>query len=722
MTSNNKENIFESTATNLVVVESKSKKNVSFDVNQQMNPENKSKKSDTNGNNKKNSRRKIIEIIDNLANPSEFMKSLDEVIVKSIYDNLDEKQKNEKICKDFNQNRKTIMRKSLLGSIIPTEQFLLVSENNVPELVMPSKHKMKLKFSTPKSTVNRIGLFSQTDLCFGAHGSYVLNVPALKYAKGYLGNTPVIYGPGTHVVHCDNFKKIKERDLVDISELYICHENIHIIRIPHGKIAKITIGHMPFFLVPREDNKPYVFKENIFNFDARLVDITSGFIEHGNYRIFQIPNDKIAKVWFGSKPAFLTGENDPLVFDDPSLRFEKKDDNELFENTSEPYICHGSLKRIIPKTGQIAITYENGTLRIYYPEEKPILIDSNNHSFNSFLKINLQTIQFPSQKTVISRRQMAADAAKTKTKDDDLDMNEINYNVYRTCDGLPIGVKLLVVFEIEDPETTLKKMASDDIIDHIEKIVEADMGSVIQESSSTDFLRSNDTTIKNEDQDDKYVAFFRNLQDKVKNKLREDFKINGIRLEKLTIETPKVLLKSLANKIAEFSLLASEVRAKENVLDKKMIIAEKEAKLKAIESQIANKQENDNIRANALAKANAEREIAKTAMLSDREKKEMELNFEKEKRLMEINIDKQNQEIQLSVERQKLEILEKRAKIYNENPNLYEKEMLEIKAKSVSGINTMVLSPECANTIYPYNLFPASQINEKIKNNVPRNY
>ena len=74
------------------------------------------------------------------------------------------------------------------------------------------------------------------------------------------------------------------------------------------------------------------------------------------------------------------------------------------------------------------------------------MIRNNNHSFEGFLQTNIQTIQFPSNETI--KRRIKEDRDKND-KDD-----EINYEVFRTSDGLPIGVKILVIYEIENPDLT----------------------------------------------------------------------------------------------------------------------------------------------------------------------------------------------------------------------------------------------------------------------------
>ena len=120
------------------------------------------------------------------------------------------------------------------------------------------------------------------------------------------------------------------------------------------------------------------------------------------------------------------------------------------------------------------------------------------------------------------------------------------YEEFRTKDGMPIGVKLLVVYSITDPKKLLQQLNKDKIVEHIENLVVADMGAVIQQCSSSDFQNTSQTKTMPDVYDNMLnraqgphpsngQEFVKHLQDSVKNKLSSDFKEYGIKLDRINI-------------------------------------------------------------------------------------------------------------------------------------------------------------------------------------------
>ena len=625
----------------------------------------------------------IIRLLKDLAFPHEYLIPFDRAIIKSSLASDAAAEQISNIVKEFNLGRKTIMSQSSLGTRIEPDEFRLVSLNNKPELVPPSKDPYRKQIFVFPNKTKELGNHKQTKLFFGAYGSYVVNVPIGKIALAWKGNVPIMLGTGPHVIHDPNMRKISEENLVDISTSYIKHGTYHILRVPQGHVAKILIKNTPYFLVP--SSEPYIFNEPVIEFEKDLTKLTSGYIAHGNYHIIQVPNNKVAKIWIGSQAYILEADNKPYVYNNPSFRLEPKNENENFESATERVIIHGSIKRLMPRTGEVAITFDNGRLETYGAsiDNEPTMITSANHSFEGFLTINTQTIEFPSQRTRESRHNDAIKAKTTETIHDDINFNDINYEVFRTSDGLPIGVKLLVVFEITDPKITLSKLNQDQIISHIENLVVADMGMVIQSCNSVDFLKSNQTQIKslkNNELDHSAAEFYEHLQDRVKNQLGDDFAKYGIKLVRLNIETPKVLDPTISSKMAEFSLMSTEARAKESVLEKNFIIAKQQATQKATEKQIGQNQENEN----KISQAKADFEATK-----------LSANADLEKRMVDIKI-----------KQIELELAEKKALLFEKYPSLLQFELTKLQMEAVGKIKTMLITDQMAKNIYGLNFGP----------------
>ena len=340
------------------------------------------------------------------------------------------------------------------------------------------------------------------------------------------------------------------------------------------------------------------------------------------------------------------------------------------------------------------------------------MITNVNHVFDRFISINTQTIEFPTEKTRLQRR---------KENPNDLEM--ANYEVFRTNDGLPIGVKLLVVYEIENPGETLKKLAPDQILSHIESIVTADMGMVIQNCGSTDFLKSNQTqarpTLKPTEAGGSPAPsapeFYAHLQDLVKNQLCDDFAKYGIKLIRLNIETPKVLDQKISSEMARFSLMNSEASAKEAVMDRNANISKQQATIEAQQKEIAQRQENANVMAKAqtemnaaklkadakIVEAEAENRMKQMAMQVENSnvtaKAQTEMNSAKLKadaKIVEAEAENRIKEMALQIAKQKGEL-------YRMYPELLQFDLAQIQATALKGISSTIISDTVARNYYP---------------------
>lgn len=630
------------------------------------------------------SENKLITILKDIANPHEYELSFDDVVEHSTLASEDPDEQMRNIIAAYNLDKQSIMTKSVFGKRIDPNKIRIVIKNNVPEAVPPGEYQLRKKlFFSPSTKTKDVGVFRQTSIFIGGYGSYIINVPIGSLALAWKGYKPIILGPGPHVIHDPNLREVKEENIVSINSEYISHGNYHIIRVYPGQIKKIWIDSTPFFLTPQ--NEPYVFNESVFSLeqgDEDIIDLNSGHVTHGNYTIIQVPKGKVAKVWeYATTPKLLEQSDKPYVFTDPSFKFSPKDKHkkELFHDANERIILHGSIKRIMPRTGEVAITYNNGNLVTYGPNKnnEPIVITEINHVFDRFLPVNIQTVAFPSESTIARRTK------ENSTSEKDIDYLDVNYEVFRTSDGLPIGVKVLVVFKITDPELTLAKLSPDNIMPHIENLVVADLGKVVQNCSSTDFLKSNQQASnnnKNKNPMDDYPTisdFYEQMQQKVFKQLCSDFAEYGIELSRLNIETPKILDKTVSNKMAEFSLINTEANAKISVMDKNYDIAKREAEQEANKLQVMQHQKNQQ----TISTAQAEMEATKLRA----ESKKIEA------------------ETEALAQRLLLQVAEERAKLYDDHPGLLQYDLAQIQVNTMKGVSSMIVSPEVASM---YSILP----------------
>jgi len=434
---------------------------------------------------------------------------------------------------------------------VSKEKLLLGHKNQVTELADPKGRRIAVIYNAnPAIIIGYLGTVDKNAPYFGHYGKHVLNVPAGHFAKGLSQNKPVLYGEGPHVILDSTFRFDSQTGFVNQLEPYIQHQTLHILRVPSGKLAK---------------------------------------------------------VWLGSLPKIIESRSEPYVYNDPQFRLVIREDkandknSSFFYNATDRFIEHGSIKRIIPHTGEVAITYNNGILDIRRPPKdgRPIIIDSSTHQFDGFISTSLQTFLFPSEET---KAQVVRDNPRATP-------DEKNMKIFQTRDSLRVGVVLVVAFKITDPDVAITKLGKDGILPHIENIAFADMGKAIQANSAQEVLFSSQTKI---DKDQHSVT----IQDQVRKNLAKDLEEYGVELSRLNIETLKVLDEEIAKKLSGQSVTSAEYTTKQASLVKEYDIKTTEARLKAETENIAVQQRNQALIADAQAKLDKAKREAEAMLIS----------------------------------------------------------------------------------------------------------
>jgi regulator of protease activity HflC (stomatin/prohibitin superfamily) len=591
---------------------------------------------------------------------------LSAVVVGTQLTHQDSRQQAANIVAAFNANVTTsaLTPTSMWGrgERLDPSEFLLVHRNKVAELATFNKRKLATIITGPGTIVEQIGKFQQNAPYFGAHGSYVVNVPQGQYAKVWRGNRPVLLGEGPHVIHdatlkftgatfnpitdfvdqnpasnhihhgsinivrvppgqiakiningkphllehraepyAFNAQNFQFGGLVSQATQHIDHGNMHIIRVPQGQYAKITINGEPRLLKPSAE--PYVFNTPYFVW-GNFVDQTASYIGHGNKHILRVPPGHVGKVTVDGVPHLLESRPEPYEFDTLYFKLEgEKAANgnvSCFEDATKRLIKNGNLKRLIPRTGEVAVTYNNGKLEIISPSEdqQPIMIQSATHDVDeNFLPIGIKTLIFPSEETKKEKRKDNSKATE----------DEVAYEVFTTKDSLRVGVKLMVAYEISDPALAMRRLVSTKgILEHIENCAVVDMGKAIQRCSSQEFLSFYQTKPRNGSEKQAADGMpsappAEHFQDEVKNQLSADLAEYGIKLVRLNIETPKVLDESIAKEMGSQSIATAQASATEATLAVKFNIARQQAQQEAEVARIQQEQRNNNVTSAARA-------------------------------------------------------------------------------------------------------------------------
>jgi len=461
--------------------------------------------------------------------------TLEDIIIESTLIDKDPNKQAMNIINAFNSRVEpgyNAFEKSLFfGYWVNPDQFILGACNQIPEIQLyDGAQKLRRGWYTSfKVNTELIGIIKQTETFFGIYGSYVLNVPPNKYALAWSGLVPKIYGVGPHVIHDPNFYFDKKTGLVDQVTNYITHGSIHILRVLAGYVAKVWIGNQPYLLEYQEN--PYIFNSSLF---------------------------KIIK------------DNDAIFF-----------------NATKELITNGSIKRVMPHTGRVAITYNNGNLEIIFPNEKgPTFITSPTHEVSSFLDTNIQSYTFPSEQEKINR------IKNNKNISDE----RLNNYVFLTSDSLEIGMKLLVSYKIVEPHKTLSLLGEKGILNTVENLASVDMARAVNSLSSQEFLNP----YSNAEKKNQPSYFW----DKILSSFSKELANFGIELVRFNIESPFYIDKEIGKKMSEFATMTAEANAKQGIIERQAKVQEAEAKRDAYTNQI--KQNQINEATISAAKANLE--------------------------------------------------------------------------------------------------------------------
>lgn len=634
---------------------------------------------------------------------------LNEILITAPVDTSPQTQA-ERIVKEFNKNIKLtdscFTESRVRGNQINPGKFILAVRNGIAELHGASTTPIALKLLIKPGQHSRViaNNINQNDKFYGSCGKYVLNVPAGQFALATSGNKPLIYGEGCHVIHDANLKADINTDIQFVSQAdpYIRHSTIHFLRVPIGKYANIKIGAKFYILQGRES--PYIFNDPLFAIlqpqnGVYFYNQSEPYICNGTIHILRIPDGKIAKIWRGAEAFLLHARKEPYVFDDPMFRIEKNSQGQLFFDATARLIKHGSTKRVMPHTGEVAVTYKNGVLEILEPNPgKPYIITLATHEVESFLSIGLETLVFPSEQTKLQRQKDKASA------------EEIAYECFTTRDSVKVGVKLMVAFQIVDPELALKRLTNKEgILKHIENVATVDMGKVIQLCSSQEFLNSNNMQPLKEGQEEQKQKVITNIknknyQDEVTKQLQKDLLEFGIELTRFNIETPKILDQQIASEMAKFSVQSAQINAKMGFMDQQFHIAKRTAEQEATSLQIAQEQKNSATTSQAKA-ALAAVQSKTSAKIAEAEaaKKVAELNAEAEKISIFKKAEAEAAAIKMKAEAEKI-AFELKGAVLHKHPYLYELELAKIKSAALTKATLSLTSQELA-TLFTKNSF-----------------
>lgn len=330
----------------------------------------------------------------------------------------------------------------------------------------------------------------------------------------------------------------------------------------------------------------------------------------------------------------------------------------------------------------LALFNDKGKLKIvddYY------YTDSATETFIGFFDTNAQEIHLPTP-------------SKEKKPDNE------KFIVVTTSDFVEVGIKLSVIFQIENKDKAAKALSRfrdmKAISEHIQDVVNSSMLNIIQKHTSTDYLISHRASapakaeVKLETESGSFTPkpmpvapvldqtpkapFETSEQNQVREALEKDLAKWGITLQNMTIYEAKFLNEELAKKFAEQALTTAITNTKVAVIGQQTLIAQAEAESKKMVDLIDQTRKNTNLVESARAALEAvEFDAQALERKAAAEAKAVLIRAEAEAKAIEMKGSAQNT------------VLEQTATLFEKNPKMHALKLAEASANAISSIRNL---------------------------------
>mmetsp|Transcript_35197 Transcript_35197/g.105126 ORF Transcript_35197/g.105126 Transcript_35197/m.105126 type:complete len:919 (-) Transcript_35197:150-2906(-) len=333
---------------------------------------------------------------------------------------------------------------------------------------------------------------------FFKHGPFnYLRVPRGQLAKvwveaksddGTQSLVPRLLKEGEHYVRSNLFQFI---GLVNASDDYIEHGSVHMLSIPKGSVAKVF-----------HDNKPRLLGEGTHtiestNFEYVGVEslISNPYVVHGTMTILRVTLGNIGLAWNNNEPQFI---------DKPGLyEFDSADFTFVgFKSADERIIELGAKKIVQVFTGEVAVTYSQGELKVL--DNGRHIIESSTHIFERFLSTKQKSIRLmtlhASEKNLRSSRKGkkdSGDGEKSKKKDKSKipcasfdDDKDSDLTICETKDLVKVGIRADVFYSIADPVKCISNIDTEELDDLVRETAVATLTNIIRSTGLNQIAQS----------------------------------------------------------------------------------------------------------------------------------------------------------------------------------------------------------------------------------------
>ena len=410
--------------------------------------------------------------------------------------------------------------------------------------------------------------------------------------------------------------------------------------------------------------------------------ITESYIRHNTYHILTVPSGKIAKIILNGDAFLLESRTEPYLFQSSRFELVPKDDVQLFHDATEKLIVHGSIKRVMPDTSDVAIAYDNGHLVVIgpRPDHKPTVINSPNYRVNpTFISTQLQTIVFP---------------------------GEGQYEEATTLDGVKIKMKLMLTYRIHDVSRATEVLGNpESILAHVERCALTDMRNATQNNNYYAAQQTTSARVQNSQHvnpttlnESPSAPQLLTIQDEIRQQLAKELRNIGVNLERLAFEEFNLADQKIREQFTDNAMKTAQITSKITNFEQQQLLQEQESRLK---QSLAN--QNLTVKTIELNQQKIELENQTNNVRAAAEQKIISTKADVDSILTTAQAKAEAMKITALAEAERIKLLLlAQGEAYAQYPQLFQLEKLKIQAKAMKGIHTSIVSPEVARPMYGY--------------------
>ncbi|KAL7482122.1 hypothetical protein ACHAW6_007814 [Cyclotella cf. meneghiniana] len=401
------------------------------------------------------------------------------------------------------------------------------------------------------------------------NGEYAKIWAEIKDGDGVTSLKPRLVKEGEHMIQSDLFVY---SGIVKVSEQYIGHGSMHQLNVPKGSLAKVWQDNMPRLL--REGI--HIIESTNFRFDGIVSIAESPCITHGTITIFRVPRGEVGLAWDNNEPMFFEQQG---IYEEDSPDFSFVE----YRAADEPLIKLGAKKIAFVQTGQVGVSYDEGTLKIL-PQGKHT-IESATHWFKGFLSTQQKSIRlatYSSNQKIANKIQLEqrttskkVSTSTTNVVQDSTTGMAFNYSpdqdydlaICETKDLVKVGLRSDVFYSIDDPEKCINKIDVDELEDLIRETSVAALTNIVRSTALNQIAQSQIISAKSGEIEvlppagqTTTAVFFQRVHDEFMAKLHDDFMINyGVNIANIRIESFKIMDEELSRQISQHVLTTAKI-------------------------------------------------------------------------------------------------------------------------------------------------------------------